>query len=87
MTSLPVRSALGGQVIGSMATARRRRWHLAQRVARVHHEVGEARVDPQRGAVGAARRVEAGPGPAVGVTVEGGVGRVEHRRADEARRR
>ena len=59
--------------------------HLAQRVARVDHEIPERLVDPYDGAAGPTRAVDRRPRPAVGVTHEVGVGRVEHSGTHESR--
>ena len=87
MTSLPVRSAFGGHVIGSMATARRRRW-ISGSVSPVYTirygNPGSTHSAAPAAPPGASRLAQARPSSS---RSRRGVRGVEYRRPDETRRR
>ena len=86
MTSLPVRSALGGQVMGSRATARRRR-DCSGNVSPVYTMRYPKPWSTQSVAPPApSGRVQAGLGPAFRRAFEGGERGIEHGGSDEALR-
>ena len=66
---VPVRKALAGQVIGSMARLRRR--DVGERVAREDHQVRVGLVDPESELRAVVRIAELDAGPAVVVRVRG----------------